>query len=41
MYDRKFPATEVPVSHMNNIVYAFINYDVNGNVMTHDENADI
>ena len=41
MYGRNYMASQIPVKNVNNIVYAFINYSVNGDITETDPNSDI
>lgn len=39
-YSLQFHASQIPVRMANRIIYAFIDYDVNGNVYAYDPNSD-
>ena len=40
IYQRKFTVKDMPVRKINEILYAFINYDTNGNLALFDPNSD-
>jgi chitinase len=39
-YARQFNATQIPVNKINHILYAFINFDQDGNISLYDANSD-
>ena len=41
MYARKFDAKDIPITNLNNIVYAFVGYNTAGSIHMLDSNSDI
>ena len=40
MYARKYNAEDIPFDKLNNIIYAFMNYEVDGKVIPYDLHSD-